>query len=161
MSSRPKAVVLGPQDGKTIAVLGNTVTPKVVSADTAGAWSLLEVTYAPVGGFPGPPLHRHDGYDETFYILDGDVTFRLGERTLTQSAGACVFIPRGQPHTFANHAEQPARFLLLLTPAGFEQYFEELAALVGQAEEMPSQEQVAALVEKYGFEVLGPPLPAP
>jgi quercetin dioxygenase-like cupin family protein len=69
--------------------------------------------------WPGPPLHRHD-FDEAFYILEGELTFQLGEELLTAGPGEFVFAPRNADHTLANRGEQPARYLLVCTPGGFE-----------------------------------------
>jgi quercetin dioxygenase-like cupin family protein len=74
-----------------------------------------------------PPLHHHD-FDETFYILEGELTFQLGEKLVTRRAGELAFAPRGLPHTYANLSGAPARALMVITPAGFERYFARLAA---------------------------------
>lgn len=68
---------------------------------------------------PGPPLHAH-AFDEAFYVLDGPLTFQLGNQQTTAEAGQLVFAPRGVPHTLANPADAPARYLVIFTPAGFE-----------------------------------------
>ena len=78
-------------------------------------------------GWPGPPLHRHD-FDEAFYGLDGELTCHLGDELVTAAAGQMVFAPRGAAHTLANRSDAPARYLLVITPAGFERYFSALAA---------------------------------
>jgi quercetin dioxygenase-like cupin family protein len=79
-------------------------------------------------GFAGPPLHVHPDFDETFYVLEGELTFQLDDRRLTAGAGTLVFAPGEAPHTFANLSGQEARMLLVCTPAGFERYFDRLAA---------------------------------
>jgi mannose-6-phosphate isomerase-like protein (cupin superfamily) len=76
---------------------------------------------------PGPPLHSH-AFDEAFYILDGELTFQLGNEQTTAKAGELVFAAGGMPHTVANPTDAPARFLLVLTPAGFEGEFARRAA---------------------------------
>jgi quercetin dioxygenase-like cupin family protein len=78
-------------------------------------------------GWDGPPLHHHD-FDEAFYVLDGVLTFQLGETLATAGPGEIVFAPRGSHHTLANLSGRPARYLLLCTPAGFERYFDRMAA---------------------------------
>jgi quercetin dioxygenase-like cupin family protein len=93
------------QSGEQIAVMDNTVS----------------------AGFPGPPLHHH-AFDETFYVLDGELIFQLGEELFTRRAGELAFAPRNVAHTYANHSEAPARALLVCTPAGFERYFARMAA---------------------------------
>ena len=78
-------------------------------------------------GFPGPPLHRHD-FDETFYVLEGQLTVQLGEDLFRVETGELAFAPRGVPHTFTNLAEAPAGYLIVFTPAGFERHFARMAA---------------------------------
>jgi mannose-6-phosphate isomerase-like protein (cupin superfamily) len=81
-------------------------------------------------GFAGPRLHHHD-FDELFWILEGELTFQLGDELLTRRAGELAFAPRGVHHTFANRGDAAARTLIVCTPAGFERYFARIAA--GQA----------------------------
>jgi quercetin dioxygenase-like cupin family protein len=90
--------------------------------ETEGHVALVELT-----GRGQPPLHRHD-FDETFYILEGELTFQLGEERLTRGAGELAFAPRGVPHTYANLSGAPARVLMVITPAGFERHFARIAA---------------------------------
>jgi quercetin dioxygenase-like cupin family protein len=78
-------------------------------------------------GFPGPPLHHHD-FDETFYVLDGELTFQLEDEIFTRKQGELAFAPRNVAHTFANLSGADARTLIICTPAGFERYFDRLAA---------------------------------
>jgi quercetin dioxygenase-like cupin family protein len=78
-------------------------------------------------GFPGPPLHHHD-FDETFYVLEGELTFQLGNELFTKTRGELAFAPRNVAHTFANLSGADARTLIICTPAGFERYFDRMAA---------------------------------
>jgi mannose-6-phosphate isomerase-like protein (cupin superfamily) len=75
----------------------------------------------------GPPLHHHD-FDEAFYVLEGELTFQLGDEVFTRTAGELAFAPRNVAHTYANHSDAAARALLVCTPAGFERYFARMAA---------------------------------
>ena len=101
--------------------------PRVLlrSEQTGGALSLIESAAA--AGFGGPTLHHH-GFDETFYVMEGELTFQLRDELLTVGAGQLAFAPRGVPHTFANLSDAPARYLIVCTPAGFERYFARMAA---------------------------------
>ena len=90
------------------------------SEETAGVVSMIELSSN--AGFAGPPLHRHD-FDEAFYVLEGELTFQLGDDVFTRTAGELAFAPRNVAHTYANHSDDPARALLVCTPAGFERYF--------------------------------------
>lgn len=78
--------------------------------------------------FAGPPLHLHPSFDEGFYVLDGELTFRVGDELVTGRQGTFAFAERGTPHTFANLSGEPARLLIICTPAGFERYFARVAA---------------------------------
>jgi len=96
-------------------------TIHVRSADSGDAVSVIEVRSD--ASFEGPPVHHHD-FDEAFYVLDGELTFRLGDDVFARSAGESAFAPRGSRHTLANLSGAPARYLLICTPGGFEARFE-------------------------------------
>ena len=78
-------------------------------------------------GWDGPPLHHHD-FDESFFVLAGELTFQLGDERVTRRAGDIAFAPRGVAHTFGNLSGADARTLIVCTPAGFERYFARMAA---------------------------------
>jgi len=84
-------------------------------------------------GAKGPPLHTHD-FDEAFYVLEGELTFQLGDELSTAGAGELAFALRGVPHTLANRSNAPARFLIVCTPAGFEREFARRAAAAAGVE---------------------------
>ncbi len=90
--------------------------------ETDGRLAVVQVT-----GQGRPPLHRHD-FDETFYLLEGELTFQLAEDRFVRRAGEVAFAPRGVPPTYANLSGGPAAALIVITPAGFERYFARLAA---------------------------------
>jgi quercetin dioxygenase-like cupin family protein len=76
----------------------------------------------------GPPLHVHPNHAEGFYILEGELEVQVGDEVVTGSAGSFFYAPPGTAHTFANFSGRDARMLVLCTPAGFETYFDQLAA---------------------------------
>ena len=145
--SAAQAIVLAPGEGKSLSILGNNLVFKVTGQDSDGEVFVMEYT-APAG-FPGPPPHVHAQTDEVFYVLSGSIAVLLADRTVQADAGSFVFVPRGVPHTFANRGETPATFLAVMTPAGFEGYFEELAALVPPGASRPDPAAGAALAGKY------------
>ena len=75
----------------------------------------------------GPYLHTHD-FDEAFYIVEGELTFQVEDRLVTVRKGEIAFAPRGVPHTFTNRSGEPARQVIVCTPAGFERHFARMAA---------------------------------
>ena len=102
-------------------------TPTVLlrSEQSGGDVSVIESMMPP--GADGPFLHTHD-FDEAFYVLEGELTFRVEDELLTAKAGELAFAPRNVPHTFANLGDAPARYLIVCTPAGFERHFARMAA---------------------------------
>jgi mannose-6-phosphate isomerase-like protein (cupin superfamily) len=84
------------------------------------------------------------------YILEGEIGARVGDEVLQATRGSYVFKPRGLPHTFWNATTQPARLLELISPAGFEKYFAELADLLRAGGDV---DQITKLAEKYGMEL--------
>ncbi|HKF65678.1 MAG TPA: cupin domain-containing protein, partial [Vicinamibacterales bacterium] len=86
-----------PGEGQAVWFLGNHMTIKATAASTNGAFGLVESLIAP--GF-SPPLHVHHREDESFWVLEGELSMRCGDRTFRASAGSYVFLPRDVPHTF-------------------------------------------------------------
>jgi quercetin dioxygenase-like cupin family protein len=76
---------------------------------------------------PGPPLHVHEDEDEAIYLLEGSLECRVGDQSLTISAGGVVLVPRGTWHTLANAGSGLARFLVILSPPGFGGYWKEVS----------------------------------
>jgi quercetin dioxygenase-like cupin family protein len=155
MALNMRGILLLPGEGVSIAIPGFAATFKVVSRDTGGSHSVIETTVP--AGFSGPPLHRHRSMDEEFYILDGELSVRVGEQSLTAARGAYAFVPRGVAHTFANRSDRPVTFLDIVHPAGFEAYYRELAAAFAAAGGTPSVETFMALFERYDTEVVPQP----
>jgi quercetin dioxygenase-like cupin family protein len=113
-----------------------SVRPEVIlrAEQTGGAVSAIAITAA--AGWAGPPLHHH-AFDETFYVLEGRLTFQLGVELAEAGPGTLVFAPGGATHTIANLSDGPARYLVLCTPAGFERYFDRMAAELAGVEPPP------------------------
>jgi quercetin dioxygenase-like cupin family protein len=97
----------------------------VRSEQSNGRVAVIETTVP--ADFEGPPLHLHD-FDETFYVLDGELTFQLENEVATVRRGGVAFAPGRAAHTFANLSGAPARVLLVCTPAGFERVMARRAA---------------------------------
>ena len=89
--------------------------------ETEGRITVLQDDVPPKWG--GPPLHQHD-WDETFFVLAGKLTFQVENEIVVRSAGEVALAARGVPHTFANRSDEPASYLVMCTPAGFERYFD-------------------------------------
>jgi mannose-6-phosphate isomerase-like protein (cupin superfamily) len=150
---------LAPGEGEATWFLANRMTMKATAAMTGGAFGLLESLIAP--GF-SPPLHVHHREDESFYVLEGELTMRCGDRVFKATAGAFVFLPRGVPHSFVVEGDTPARMLTLLTPGGGEAFF----TAAGRPAERdglpplapPDIENLKRVGAMYESEMVGPPM---
>ena len=89
--------------------------------DTQGQFALLEQV---TRKWNVPPRHIHHREDETFYVVEGEMTFSVGEQTIKATPGTMVFAPRDIPHSFTIDSDQ-VRILVLVTPAGMEGFFRE------------------------------------
>ena len=97
------------------------------------------------------PLHRHHNEDEYSWIIEGRVGALLGDEVLYGGPGDFIFKPRGQWHTFWNAGDEPARILEIISPAGFEQFFDELSDLGGV--DKISTETLDELCARYDLEM--------
>lgn len=108
----------------------------------------------------GSPWHLHHAEDESFYVLEGTLTFLIGDERITAGAGTYVFGPRGIPHGFQIAGDQPTRFLLMVTPAGFEGFVAELGEPATGAgfppAAPPDMAKVMAAAAARQVEILGP-----
>ena len=155
MSTNEGNLILNPGEGKTVLVPGHKITHKISGEDTDGRYSLLEVE---LNG-DGPPQHIHKTDDETFYVLEGEVKFLLGEHTSIAKAGTFVNIPRGTRHAFCRVDKKNAKLLATFTPAGFEKFFDE-AIDVDVTDTEAYVAKAKELAKKYNMEIVGPPLDA-
>ncbi len=147
MQTKLGSVILGAGAGRVLQAIGNTVTIKVGTKETGGASAVIDYVAAP--GFPGPPPHLHNAMDESFYVLEGRIRFHVDGKDVDAEPGGFVYIPRGTRHTFSNPHGEPAHFLSLVTPGGFERYFEELVEAINTGGWPPSHERMAELGRKY------------
>jgi mannose-6-phosphate isomerase-like protein (cupin superfamily) len=148
-------VALTKGEGRAIWLLGDLYTFKL----TGEALSVTELTVFPQNG---PPPHIHQREDESFWVLEGEFSVLLGERTLTAGQGAFVHIPKGMLHTYKNVGSTPGRMIVLLTPGGFERLWAELGEPATQRTTPPPVdagviEKLIALAPTYHLQI--PPAP--
>jgi quercetin dioxygenase-like cupin family protein len=156
-SATPIALQQGEGDARWF--LGALCTIKSTGEQTGGRVAVTE-NWAPRGH--GSPLHVHHQEDEWFYVLSGELTFWVDGRVITAAEGSFVYGPRDVPHTFTVSSDE-AHFLLVVEPAGFENFLLELsepaqgATLPPPSAGLPPLEEMMAAAERYGLEILGPP----
>ena len=130
MSTTPTQYVIGPGEGAKTNLGGLGVDFKVWGKTTNRVVSIVEHPMEP--GRLAPP-HVHHDEDELSYVLEGVFGVRIGDMIAEAGPGSYIFKPRDIPHTFWNAGPAPARLIEIITPAGFELFFEALGHLAGQA----------------------------
>lgn len=120
--------IIGPRDGKFVDLKSVGVRFMIWGAETGENFSLVEHPIPPRTLVA--PLHIHEREDEYSYVLEGRMGAQLGDDVVYAEAGDLVFKPRGQWHTFWNAGDTPCRILEIISPAGFEHFFNELGQLV-------------------------------
>ena len=119
------------------------------SADTGGAYLMLEIEADPQNGVP---LHAHDNEEEHFIVVEGTVQIAVGGRTQDVPAGASVTVGKGVHHAWCNLTDSPVRFIVVFTPGRIEGLFRAVAAR--------QVDDIEVLASSYGTRIVGPTLHA-
>ena len=160
MNDNRSGFALRADEGEPLWCAGVLTTIKVDAGQGAGAFGVVE-DRAPRGS--GTPLHRHDADDEAFYVLEGEMTFYLGDETpFAASPGSFVHIPSGTVHAFRVDSDT-ARYLIITTPRHVDFY--RAISDPAQSRTIPpdgpiDMERIGAACEAYGVEGVGPMPPA-
>lgn len=145
-----------PAEGRTVAVVGDVYRFLATSEDTNGKYALWEALVPPGGG---PPPHVHSREEEGFYILEGEITFTMGDKRIVASAGTFANMPVGMPHSFKNESGKPAKMLISVAPAGVEKMFFEIGVPLPEGSTAalpPTKEEIdklLAIAPNYGIEI--------
>jgi mannose-6-phosphate isomerase-like protein (cupin superfamily) len=142
----PGAKLVSPDNGREGFLGSIGVRFMVDGVDAGGRFSLVEHAMSPRA--LAAPLHLHTREDEYSFILEGRMGALLGDDVVEAGPGDLVFKPRGQWHTFWNAGDEPCRLLEIISPAGFEQFFQELSDMGGAINADPAE--LTALGERYG-----------
>ena len=145
-----------PTEGRTIAVVGDVYRFLATGEDTNGKYAMWEAIVPPGGG---PPPHVHSREEEGFYILEGEITFQIGDERVVATAGMFANMPVGTQHSFKNESTLPAKMLISVAPAGLEQMFFEVGVPVAQGDTTASPptkadiEKLLTIAPRYGIEI--------
>jgi quercetin dioxygenase-like cupin family protein len=121
---------------------------KFLGNDTGGAISMVEYPFAP-GAMVPPHIHtREDGYS---IVIEGEIGFRSGDKEVTFGTGGYISKPRNELHSVWNAGPAPARMIEIISPAGFERYFEELAELFSSANGAPDGQATGEVAYRYAL----------
>lgn len=141
-----RLAVVAPGGPDLEAAPGFTATIRLSSSET-GAISIVEHVFAPKTLVPP---HRHSREDEISYVVTGEIGFRSDGREVSLAAGGYIVKPRGELHSMWNAGAMPARMIEIISPAGFERYFVELAEAVAAAGG-PDPAVIAPVAARYGL----------
>jgi quercetin dioxygenase-like cupin family protein len=152
-------ITLGAQEGQTLSVAGGNYRILISGKQTGGEFATIEMTVPPGGG-PGP--HAHPGFQESFYVIEGEVQSEQG--TYHATKGAYIVIPKGgMVHGFKNKSGQLAKLLCVVVPSGLEEMFLELGVPVAEGTFLPppvmdetAKQKLQLLLEKYGQKMYPP-----
>ena len=139
-----------PAPGSSVILGGFGTYFKVAGETTRGAYAIVEHTLMP--GSLAAPLHRHTHEDELSYVLEGELTAQLGDQIVTAPVGTYLAKPRGQFHTFWNAGKTLLRFIEIISPSGFENYFAELGKIISP-DGPPDMERLIALQRRFGLDM--------
>lgn len=154
-----RVYALSVNEGEARWWMGSLALIKASGKDTNKQFALVEVVEHEGAE---APLHVHHNEDEGFWILEGSLTFEVGDKTIQAEAGSFLFGPKGVPHRYTVD-KGPARLLFILSPAGFEEFIRETSEPAPSAILPPlvvppteeEMEQLMPIVQKYGMEILG------
>jgi mannose-6-phosphate isomerase-like protein (cupin superfamily) len=148
-----------PAEGRTVAIVGDVYRFLATGDETNGKYATWEAIVPPGGG---PPPHVHSREEESFYILEGEILFMIGEQRVVATAGMFANMPVGTPHSFRNEGSKPAKMLISVAPAGLEGMFLEfgIPLPVGSTTALPPTkaeiENLLAVAPQYGIEMRVP-----
>ncbi|TFF39754.1 cupin domain-containing protein [Mucilaginibacter psychrotolerans] len=154
--------VLAANEGETLSVMSGNYRILVSGKETGGAFAVIEMLVPPGGG-PGP--HAHADFEESFYIVEGEVLVKSEVSTFTATKGDFINIPKGGiVHCFKNKSDKMAHLICTVVPAGLEEMFLEIGQPVKAGEFLPSPvmsdpevaKKMLAIAEKYGQKVYPP-----
>jgi len=160
--TRPNNIItVDPNAGQHISIVGDTYRLLLTGKETEGAFAVIDMLIPPGGG-PGP--HAHSGFQEFFYVLEGEITVRFESGAYTARKGSTVSIPKGGAvHSFKNESGAEAHVLCMVSPSGLEEFFKEAGEPVKHGEFLPLpvmdeawRHKMASLAKKYGQELFPP-----
>jgi quercetin dioxygenase-like cupin family protein len=147
MEHHRRAFISPPGTGPVYGVMGDVYTIRSTGEQTSGNIALVEARVPPGGG---PPPHEHSREDESFYVLEGELTFFTREGVYRAGPGTFVHLPRGVAHAFKNESDREVRMLFWCSPAGFDEMVKAMGVLLPSrdaAAPAPSPAEAARLME--------------
>ena len=140
--------IIGPDGGKAVDLGSIGARFMAWTEETGGGFSLVEHPMPPRR--LAAPVHKHSREDEYSFVVEGRMGALLGDDVVYAEVGDLAFKPRDQWHTFWNAGDEPCRILEIISPGGFEHFFDELGTIMEAPEFDPAQ--LGELGARYGLE---------
>ena len=153
------ATIRKPDEGRRIGIVGDVYRFLATGEETDGKYATFEAIVPPGSG---PPPHIHSREEESFLVLEGEITFQLDNERFVAGEGTFLNMPVGSLHCFKNESDKIARLLISLAPAGLEEMFFEVGTPLGDDDNNappPSEAEIEKLLEvapRYGVEIKVP-----
>ena len=148
-----QGIVVQPGEGPVRSqTSGRSYTLKLLGGATGDSIMLFE---EPVPAGTKSTFHLHHDSGEVAYVLEGEITFRIGDEVTVGSAGSCAFMPRGVPHAWKSTGAETGRVLFLYTPTKAGGLIEEQQR-TGRKFGSMNERELADILQRHGWELLGP-----
>lgn len=151
MKPQNPIITVNETEGQRLKIAGGNYRIIISGKQTDGEYAVIEMLVPPGAG-PNP--HSHADFAETFYVLEGDVSFKSESGSFIATKNSFINIPKGGiVHGFKNLSNEPAKLLCTVTPAGLDDFFEEMANYLESNSlnsENNTKERISLLFEKYG-----------
>lgn len=151
MENTKKLVLTGPNDGHKLSMAGGNYRIVISGKETGGEFAIIEMS-VPSGAGANP--HSHENIVESFYVLEGEITFQSEAGSYLAAKGSLVNIPKGGlVHGFKNKTDKPAKLLCTVMPAGLDDLFIEASDYLTNninGSELEIKEKLSSIAEKYG-----------
>lgn len=139
--------IISSSAGEQLSIAGGNYRIIIPGKETDGQYAVIEMTVPPGAG-PNP--HAHPDFTETFYVVDGEVTFNTADGSVHAEKGAYINIPGGgQIHGFKNLSDRPAKLLCTVIPAGLDEFFCEISEYL-KVNTPPDKNLIDSIFKKYG-----------
>ena len=156
-----KIITLNPREGQNLSVVGDNYRLLITGKETENAFAVIDMLIPPKGG---PMPHAHANFQESFYVIEGEIVVRTEEQTYIAKKGAFVSIPKGGAiHSFKNETDANAHILCLVVSSGLEEFFKEIGQPVASGAFLPppvmnaeAAERLKIIAERYNQEVFSP-----
>ena len=159
MPNDAKIIHFGPAESNAFSAVGDVYRILASGRQTGDVYTLSEIRVSPNNK---PPPHIHSREDESFFVLEGELEFQVGDEKIPARPGTFVQGPLGVAHSFKNNTQMPARMLVFITPPGFENFVNEFAQPIASFDSpaIPATkdeiDKLLSVAPKYGLQILSP-----